>query len=1313
MHELDLGEGVTLRSTAGVDVGGTTRGPRSTNDAAAWFTLHAALAGAGLEAVRDVTLAPRAAPGDGTRSGADPGVELDVVVEEGADAIVLLDRGGRLTWHLGEVVPTPAEPSRTRRFTLQSEAEEPSRFALDALRTIVFRYVAERVATATATAWVAGWEADVPQGPIVVEGADVERWRRVPDLSSLQIQPGARVLLLLHGTFSSTVGSFGQLCAPPGRSVLEGWLETYDHVIGFDHRTLSVGPADNARALVEALQQAEWPQGVVLDLVCFSRGGLVGRWLTEHVLPTHAPHLTVRRALLVGATTSGTLLARPENWKAFLDLATNLSMGTCRLLTVAAPQSAVALEVLRASIEGLSVLAKALANQVLEAGAVPGLQAMDPHGEGVRSLNAGPSPAGRPEAGYAVVSVDFEPTLFRNDPSATGLSRHVLLWLADTFVDGLFGGEPNDLVVDNAASRRMHPDLGQPQQLELPRGAAVHHLSFFSSAWCLQALRWLLHPSEQPALPTPTQRLTPPLADDAIAALLAEARASSHTHHLRILRRRSPELQGFWLGPELSAEPLTDAPLLTLTQHDEAVATDLVTPATLWCEGHDHRTLWVFRWSLPQLASIEDAHLGVRVHPDRVHPTSLGLLRCAMPESPPDATRRSPSLLVPDDWVTRSTILELELGRPGEETRSLERHRAGGLTWDELGIPPLSEVVPADVYEALDLDAVEQEILELEDQVRTLERAHRGETTRAATSRLGKLRNKLHSMAQGVHSALGALQRVRDDLGVEFYEIVGLSGPQRVGRLAVFAHMVALEVGDLVDDARLSATWYDPLPWVWQGGPVPRRANLGALGTYALFPRGMNRSVYGTYLMYLFAYDEMARSAGPPAFGELDEVAARRAYRESRFPDAPARSTHPDPHSDVWVCDRLLNGVATPSFRADSRYPGARVLVLRWSDRRAPENRLGQRLYLPDLTVVCGEHQGGLSLQRIVLSYADGPTLDVAPTDEVLWARAKVVLRGQLVLYGELTPHLARGHLMCERMQGVVHHARQRLPNEARALSLLTPFLDGADAINRVGDLLILEDDGAIPAGTPFDGAAIAARLARDLGAVDWWGFAPRARQLEQDRYAHAANVFWTMVTEWVADELPDTAIEPAHWQAINAALDDCVVQYHPHDGDPEARWLDDNEHAKAMVRGQPHGSDAFTRLTSADDLRQLVAFVVFHATFQHSWVNDAQWDEGGDPFFAPMATRLRIDERPTASLRAWTNAAGPAFVDACYQRLIAFALTHFDSGYVWFDDLEPRVPASFKERVEALPAPFVHPEADGPPDVRLRKDHIRSRMNS
>ncbi|MGJ7507368.1 DUF7379 domain-containing protein [Variovorax sp. GT1P44] len=78
-------------------------------------------------------------------------------------------------------------------------------------------------------------------------------------------------LVFIHGTGSSTLGSFGDL----QRSDRSLWARLESRfpggIYGFEHRTLSESPIENALQLATAL-----PRGAHISLVTHSRGGLVG-----------------------------------------------------------------------------------------------------------------------------------------------------------------------------------------------------------------------------------------------------------------------------------------------------------------------------------------------------------------------------------------------------------------------------------------------------------------------------------------------------------------------------------------------------------------------------------------------------------------------------------------------------------------------------------------------------------------------------------------------------------------------------------------------------------------------------------------------------------------------------------------------------------------------------------------------------------------------------------------------------------------------------------------------------------------------------
>ena len=142
----------------------------------------------------------------------------------------------------------------------------------------------------------------------------------------------------MHGTFSSTAGSFGALAATPdGRVLLKQARERYDAVIGFDHSTLAETPDENAIDLVErwndSRSQCRSTRSRTAAAVSSS-----AVWSNRYCHQRHTPEIW--QAVFVAVPNHGTLFAEPANWKTLIDIYTNLSMGAfalLKLLPAAAP----------------------------------------------------------------------------------------------------------------------------------------------------------------------------------------------------------------------------------------------------------------------------------------------------------------------------------------------------------------------------------------------------------------------------------------------------------------------------------------------------------------------------------------------------------------------------------------------------------------------------------------------------------------------------------------------------------------------------------------------------------------------------------------------------------------------------------------------------------------------------------------------------------------------------------------------------------------------------------------------------------------
>lgn len=372
----------------------------------------------------------------------------DIVIEaEGPDGIVVLvERDGVLSWYLPDPANDPSEVVVPVPEGTSGPAGLIGEVVATKLRTVVYRFAAETLAGLTARAVVAVLEGRRAEGPVHIIGAEPSHWLPTQDLGHLVDHEPKRLLLLIHGTFSSTRGSFAGLVDEIGML-----RSGYDLVLGFDHATLGRSPSENAERIASHLVETGWaPQRI--DVVAYSRGGLVARALLRR-LPS-AWQDAVRTLIFVACPNQGTPLASPRRWVDLLDRTTNLASAVLSVARYnpAWTAPAVALDEV---FSGMGVLLRAIATRTLSPGDVPGLAAMDPDGQWLAHLDNAPADSVR----YLGLAVDHEP-------------QGAFAALGDVTVDA-FMGRANDLVVpvDSVAIEGLEVDLTQ-----LP-DASVHHLT--------------------------------------------------------------------------------------------------------------------------------------------------------------------------------------------------------------------------------------------------------------------------------------------------------------------------------------------------------------------------------------------------------------------------------------------------------------------------------------------------------------------------------------------------------------------------------------------------------------------------------------------------------------------------------------------------------------------------------------------------------------------------------------------------------------------------------------------------------------------
>jgi hypothetical protein len=470
MAELEVANGIVVRSPDDVEIrivrdGPVRRGFRggTASQISGTDHLRRALSASDFTIAAEVEMVPTRPGTRALRRDAQTPTQIEVEVGPSERAMVLIEgAGGVYAWTYPEQA---SRPSRQRGgaqvlvFPLTAEARGSARGVptasgrrgpvldwvsdklIDPVRAYVLKFVA-RTAIDVATDYIEG---DREEGIVTMAGLDPAAW--TPTRSARPSLPQDRplkILLMVHGTFSSTASGFAQLAGSyTGRDFLSLTNEHYDAVLGFDHKTLTATPSENASALVAALQALGIPQNSSIDAVVHSRGGLVYR-VAEHLLTDKRPDIRLGKAIFVGCTNAGTHLAEPENWATMIDLYTNAIMAGVRAVSFLSGGAALS-PIVSQGIKTVGRFVQAFSEVAIDERRVPGLAAMRPTSDLVRELNGGTGPLDRLAAYYAITS-NF---VARVAPDR-GVTKEFAEFVADRVTNRLFRLD-NDLVVDTAS----------------------------------------------------------------------------------------------------------------------------------------------------------------------------------------------------------------------------------------------------------------------------------------------------------------------------------------------------------------------------------------------------------------------------------------------------------------------------------------------------------------------------------------------------------------------------------------------------------------------------------------------------------------------------------------------------------------------------------------------------------------------------------------------------------------------------------------------------------------------------------------------
>jgi hypothetical protein len=374
--------------------------------------------------------APREAARRATRGGiAEPAaapapIRVTVRAPRTGRAQVVLSRDehGIATWHFPTTTRSRGdlrEPVRTQTFEIpRSRSDETSgleagRRGFPGLSKIIqiVTFPVAKIAGKVIEFKVRDWDRKNHPSQVRAFGKD-HSLTAIDDAGWKRLEAG-RSLLFIHGTFDTITGAFNRL---PDATLAELHKRYGGRVMAFDHPTIADDPIDNARAFLTAAAGRK----LDVDIVCHSRGGLVTRSIAERPgdLATVGPNVTVGTAVLVGATTNGTILADADNWNEMVDRFTTL------LSFVPVPVAVDALETLFGLVRSIAIET---------AHDLKGLNAMAPKHDFLNGLNKAPKVKG---STYKAITSDYEPS----DPDLKA-------YFADEFKDVVMFKGPNDGMV--------------------------------------------------------------------------------------------------------------------------------------------------------------------------------------------------------------------------------------------------------------------------------------------------------------------------------------------------------------------------------------------------------------------------------------------------------------------------------------------------------------------------------------------------------------------------------------------------------------------------------------------------------------------------------------------------------------------------------------------------------------------------------------------------------------------------------------------------------------------------------------------------
>jgi len=435
---------------------------------------------------------------------------------------------------------------------------------------------------------------------------------------------------------------------------------------------------------------------------------------------------------------------------------------------------------------------------------------------------------------------------------------------------------------------------------------------------------------------------------------------------------------------------------------------------------------------------------------------------------------------------------------------------------------------------------------------------------------------------------------------------------------------------------------------------------------------------------------------------------------------------------DDWFGQRMMNGMYACDFDRDPKNPNLYWVHHHWGSYEKTYHHYA----IPDVDMWFKLKEDGLPTPvKITLT---GPLTaqeknekqkrTFTPTDGEKWLAAKRICRVSAGLNAELSHHFAGTHINSEQYAIACFRNLRLNPISG----LLKSFLRSVVLVNHTADR-ILVGNGYITSACALTPKGIDQVVYNTMGTLDWKGYQPMQPISEAHTYAKASNLFWDIVFAFVSDFIdePDNKEQILkHWFEIycfsedlvkhsapfflcnylqNALLDgkgkvkggsEWYNQHHRMDLNDDRPEVDGIKKAVSKITDKTNGEE----VTDEDlhHLKQACTYMIYQATFGHTWSNSKQYDDIGEVLYCSLGIRFGDGSDGVMGSES-DHSIAPDLTRSTQMMWWSNMLSRTGYGFIIADE-DKDVPPKLRESLEKHRQAFA--------DLDLDIDIIQSRTN-